>query len=139
MDGRLEEVTDLKGLPARERAGHKGDYGRTLLVGGSRGMIGAVGLAANAALRGGAGLVTFAAPEIVQRFIAVICPCATSIPLACDELGELTRQSIRQLANAATVCDVLAVGPGMGVSAGAMDLIRVVLEQEKPTVLDADG
>jgi len=139
MDSRLEEVTNLKGPPARRRTGHKGDYGRVLVVGGSRGMIGAVGLAANAALRGGAGLVTFAAPETVQRFIAVTCPCATSIPLACDESGELSRQSLRQLANAATVCDVLAVGPGMGVSAGAIDLVRVVLEQEKPTVLDADG
>jgi len=139
MDSNLKEVTGLKALPARERTGHKGNYGRVLVVGGSRGMIGAVGLAANAALRGGAGLVTFAAPEIAQPYIAVTCPCATSIALACDGLGRLARESIRQLANAASVCDVLAIGPGMGVSPGAIDLVRIALEQDKPVVLDADG
>ena len=121
------------------REGHKGDYGRVLVVGGSRGMIGAVALAADAALRGGAGLVTFAAPETIQQAIAVLCPCATSIPLACDKAGDLAPESVRQMMRAAERCDVLAVGPGMAIGAGQLNLIRATLEQEKPVVLDADG
>ncbi len=63
MPGKVERITEVPKLPPRRREGHKGEYGRVLVVGGSRGMVGAVALTANAALRGGAGLVTFAAPE----------------------------------------------------------------------------
>jgi len=139
MAGRIERNEELPRLPRRRREGHKGDYGRVLIVGGSREMVGAVSLAANAALRAGAGLVTFAAPETIQQAVAVLCPCATSVALACDRSGRLARASVRQLAEAARGCDVIAVGPGMGRSPGAADLVRVVLEQENPVVLDADG
>jgi len=134
-----EPVTTVAKLPRRARDGHKGDYGRVLVVGGSRGMAGAVALAANAALRGGAGLVTFAAPQTVQLTIAGLCPCATSVPLACDDGGELTPAATRQLLRAARPADVLAVGPGMGAGNAQQGLLRVVLDQDKPVVLDADG
>lgn len=139
MPGRLQRVTEVPKLPPRHREGHKGDYGRVLVIGGSRGMIGAVALAANAALRGGAGLVTFAAPRTVQQSIAVLCLCATSVPLACDDEGELSPQSIRQVSEAAKRCDVVAMGPGMAVGAEQLNLIRAVLEMDRPLVLDADG
>ena len=126
-------------LPKRPRDAHKGDFGRVLIVGGSRGMVGAVALAANAALRGGAGLVTFAAPETVQLTIAVLCPCATSVPLACQADGELAVKSVRQMLDAAGRCDVLAFGPGMAVGGGQKGLLRAALEQSRPLVLDADG
>jgi NAD(P)H-hydrate epimerase len=132
-------VTKLTGLAPRRRDGHKGDYGRVLVAGGSRGMIGAVALAANAALRGGAGLVTFAAPGEVQLTIAALCPCATSVPLACDSAGLLAPESVRELMAAAGGCDVLAVGPGMGQGSGQLNLVLAALEQGKPLVLDADG
>jgi len=102
-------------------------------------MMGAVALAANAALRGGAGLVTFAAPETVQLTIAGLSPCATSIALACDEDGRLAGESVRRVISAAGAADVLAAGPGMGVGPTPQGLIRAVLEQQKPVVLDADG
>ena len=126
-------------LRPRRRDAHKGDFGRVLIVGGSRGMIGAPALAANAALRGGAGLVTVAAPETIQLAVATLCPCATSVPLACDAAGELSGESIRQVLAAAGKSDVLAVGPGLAVGAGQRNLVRAVMEQEKPVVLDADG
>jgi len=113
MSESIERVETLPELPPRTPDGHKGDYGRVLVVGGSRGMPGAVALAANAALRGGAGLVTFAAPEPVQLTVAQLCPCATSLPLACTREGELAAQSVRQLRKAAGTVDVLAVGPGL--------------------------
>ena len=135
----MERVKDIRRLEPRKRDGHKGDYGRVLIVGGSRGMVGAVGLAAGAAFRGGAGLVTFAAPETVQLTIAGLCPCATSLPLTCDEQGHLAAGSVRQVLKAVDTADVLAVGPGMAVGTVQQDIVRAALEQDKPLVLDADG
>ena len=83
----IQRVTELHRLAPRDREAHKGTFGRVLVVGGSRGMIGAPAMAANAAFRGGAGLVTFASPRTVQLTIAALCPCATSVPLACDGDG----------------------------------------------------
>lgn len=135
----IERIDTVVKLPARKRDAHKGEFGRVLVVGGSRGMVGAPALAANAALRGGAGLVTFAAPRTIQLAVAAICPCATSIPLACDDADELTGEAVRQVAAAAAQCDVLAVGPGMAVGRRQQDLVQAALEQEKPLVLDADA
>ncbi len=134
-----KRINDLPKLPARGRDAHKGDFGRVLIAGGSRGMIGAVALAANAALRGGAGLVTFAAPRTVQQVIASMCPCATSTPLYCDEAGNLTAQSVGQFLRSAQDKNVLAIGPGMGVGIIQQSIVQAALEQEKPLVLDADG
>ncbi len=135
----MDEVADIPKLPARRRDAHKGDFGRVLVVGGSRGMVGAPALAANAALRGGAGLVVVAAPETVQLTVAALCPCATSVPLPCDSDGLPVPQAARRMRSVAEGCDVLAVGPGMGVGRGAEGLVRAALEQDRPVVLDADG
>jgi len=129
----------ISGLSDRDREAHKGDFGRVLVVGGSRGMIGAPALAANAALRGGAGLVTMAVPEPIQLWAATLCPCATSIPLRVRPDGTLGPSAVQQVLDPAERSTVLAVGPGMGVSAGAAGVVRAVLERDTPVVLDADG
>ena len=139
MPGKVERITEVPKLPPRRREGHKGEYGRVLVVGGSRGMVGAVALTANAALRGGAGLVTFAAPETVQLTIAALCPCATSLPLSCDESGLLGPESVREMLDVAKQCDVLAVGPGFAVGVGQQNLVLAALQQQRCVVLDADG
>jgi len=110
-----------------------------LVVGGSRTMVGAPALACNAALRSGAGLAAFAAPQTVQLTIASICPCATSVPLSCGESGELTSDAIRQTLKAAEKVGVVAAGPGLAVGPVQQNIIRAILEQSKPLVLDADG
>ena len=125
------ESDSIMSLPAREADAHKGDFGRVLIVGGSRGMIGAPALAAMAALRGGAGLVTMAVPEAIQLAVAALCPCATSIPL--------TESANEQVAEAAATSDVLAVGPGMGVGGVQKAMVAAALGQTAPVVLDADG
>jgi len=139
MTVRAQRVTALAKLPPRRREAHKGQFGRVLVVGGSRGMVGAVALAANGALRGGAGLVTFAAPADVQQTVAALCPCATSVSLDCGRDGQPGGGSVRQMASAAGECDVLAVGPGMGTGPGQQALVQAAIQQEKPLVLDADG
>ena len=135
----IERITQIPGLPPRDQSAHKGDFGRVLVVGGSRGMIGAPALSGNAAFRGGAGLVTLAVPQTVQLAVASLCCCATSIPLKCGDDGGLDAQAVSQIARAAESCDVLAVGPGMGVGTVQENIIRAVLAQERPVVLDADG
>ncbi|MCY2931206.1 MAG: NAD(P)H-hydrate dehydratase [Planctomycetota bacterium] len=132
-------IEDVPALARRSREGHKGDYGRVLIVGGSGGMIGAPALAANAALRGGAGLVQMALPETVQLTVASLAPCATSLPLACKSDGALAHRSVAQFIEAAGAADVLAVGPGMGVGPAQQDLVRAALGAGKGLVLDADG
>lgn len=134
-----EKVTKVPRLPARDREGHKGSYGKVLVVGGSRGMAGAVGLASNSALRGGAGLVMFAAPEKVQLTIAAIAPCATSTPLPCDEIGNVSAEAGKPMRQTLDKCDILAIGPGFDKGTPQEQLIRIALEQDKPAVIDADG
>jgi NAD(P)H-hydrate repair Nnr-like enzyme with NAD(P)H-hydrate dehydratase domain len=135
----LQRVRTVPRLARRGRQGHKGNYGHVLIVGGSRGMSGAVAMASQSALRGGAGLVTFAAPSAVQLVIAGLCPCATSVALSCDAEGSPDAGAVRQVLRAAGGCDVLAAGPGMGVGAGQRNIVRAMLEQERPLVIDADG
>ncbi len=135
----LKRIKSPPQLPARKPDAHKGDFGRVLVVGGSVGMVGAPTLSANAALRGGAGLVTMAVPQAIQQTAAGLCPCATSVPLACGRGGALTGAAVQQVLAAAEACDVLAVGPGMGVGGPQRDIVAAVLGQAKPIVLDADG
>ena len=134
-----ERVTSVPVLPARAADSHKGTFGRALIVGGSRRMSGAVSLSANAALRGGAGLVEFAAPETVQLTIAALCPCATSMPLACGADGQLAREAVAQVRSRAELATAVAVGPGFDIGQTQRDIVQAVLEQDKPAVIDADG
>ncbi len=136
---RINDIATFGKLPSRDADSHKGDFGRVLVVGGSRRMIGAPGLAGNGALRGGAGLVTIAAPAPVQLAVAMLCECATSIPLACDTRGQLTAAAARQLKTITDTSDIIAIGPGMGTGAGQENLLRAMLDQELPLVIDADG
>src|SRR5262245_664069 len=71
MNQRLDVTNDpLPKLAPRDPNGHKGDYGRALLIGGSRGMSGAITLAGLATLRSGAGLVSLAVPRTIQDVVA---------------------------------------------------------------------
>jgi NAD(P)H-hydrate epimerase len=102
-------------------------------------MIGAPALAANAALRGGAGLVVMAVPENIQQSCAILSPCATSIPLQTSTAGELAPEALAELGRAAREADVICAGPGMSTGPDREQAVRLLLEQETPVVLDADG
>lgn len=118
-------------LPRRKRDSHKGDYGRVLIVAGSQGYTGAPVFAAQGALRSGAGLVFLGVPQEVYPIVAARCSSEMPFPLPQDPERVVER---------ANQCDVVLVGPGMGRSAWAQQLIlRLVQEVERPLVLDADG
>src|SRR5215216_2280708 len=74
-DDVIENLTHLPALPTRRADSHKGDFGRVLVVAGSRGMSGAAVLCASAALRAGAGLVRLAVPEGILPLVAPANPC----------------------------------------------------------------
>jgi NAD(P)H-hydrate epimerase len=138
MSNDIRDVSDVPHLPKRPRDGHKGTFGRVLIVGGSRGMIGAPALAATAALRSGAGLVTMALPECVQKQSATLQPCATSVPCPCS--GDAWDASaVDVVTTAADRNDVLAIGPGFDVGSGQQAILREALQREQPMVVDADG
>ena len=81
------DPNELPRLAPRTAESHKGDFGRALLIGGSRGMSGAIALAGMAALRAGAGLVTLGVPDVCLETVAAFEPCLMTVPLPCDSLG----------------------------------------------------
>jgi len=130
----------LPRLPPRRAESHKGDFGRVLVIAGSRGMAGAAGLCGMAALRGGAGLVQVACPAEVAPIVAGFSPCYTTAYLPQDEQGKLAAAAADHLIRLAEAWDVLAVGPGLGQGPQLDHVIRRLLQETaKPMVLDADG
>jgi len=126
-------------VPRRDDAAHKGDFGRVLVVGGSRGMAGSIAMTATSALRTGAGLVTAAIPDRCLETVAVFNPCVMTRPLADAPGGQFAAQAGEQLAAISSQPDAIAVGPGMGTDVGARAVLEWVLTQQVPRVIDADG
>lgn len=126
-------------LPRREWDSHKGDYGRVLLVGGSRGMAGAISLSAISALQSGAGLVTLAVPDRCLETAASFNPCVMTRPLADSGTGRFSPEAAEQLAELADGFDAFGFGPGMGTESGSAAIVRWFLQWERPRAIDADG
>ncbi|HEX6202333.1 MAG TPA: NAD(P)H-hydrate dehydratase [Thermoanaerobaculia bacterium] len=127
-------------LPEREPASHKGDYGHLLVVAGSLGKGGAAVMAARAAVRAGAGLVTAAVPEAVLPIVQGGCVEAMGVPLPAGEDGSIGADAAPAILAAARGKDAVALGPGLGQGEAAAAAIRqAVLALELPLVLDADG
>ena len=138
-------MTELSTIPLprlkpRPREGHKGDFGRVLLIGGSRGMAGAMGLAGMAALRGGAGLVTLAVPEQCLETIAGFEPSYMTVPLASDANGRISGSARDEIVKLLARADVVGCGPGLGRTDPLAELVCWLYESvQQPMVFDADG
>ena len=116
-------------LKPRRKNSHKTSFGHVLVIGGNDGMIGAVRMAAEAALRAGAGMVSVATrPEYVSAVVShrpeIMC------------YGILSHHQLAPLLNKKTC---VAVGPGLGQDAWATEIFSRVLESELPMVIDADA
>lgn len=130
----------LPRLPVRLAESHKGDYGRVLLIGGARGMSGAIALAGMAALRSGAGLVRLAVPEVCLDLVASFDPSYMTAPLPADSGGGFSPQARQPLEELAQAADCIAIGPGLGRSPGASALVAFLYrDARQPLVLDADA
>ncbi|HEV3341283.1 MAG TPA: NAD(P)H-hydrate dehydratase [Pirellulales bacterium] len=130
----------LPKLPPRKPDAHKGDFGTALLVGGARGMAGAISLSGMAALRGGAGLVRLAVPLSSQDVVARFEPSYMTVGLPCDDAGRISlsaREAIAELAERSTA---VGCGPGLGRSAELDELVLWLYTRLKqPAVFDADA
>jgi hydroxyethylthiazole kinase-like uncharacterized protein yjeF len=127
-------------LPEREPDSHKGDYGHALIVGGSPGRAGAVILAARAAVRSGAGLVTAAVPEPILQTVDLGSIESMTLGLPAAASGQIAERAADVVLEAAEGKAVLAMGPGMGQDpATAAAIRRIALECPLPVVLDADA
>ena len=132
-----EQVRSI--LPDRDPWGHKGSFGRILLLCGSRGYTGAAYLAAMGALRSGAGLVFLGVPESIYAIEAVKLSEPVVFPLP-EENGMLSIHAIPQILERLPRMDAVLIGPGLGQSADTFQVVKTVLEQAAcPVVLDADG
>jgi len=116
-------------LPARQASAHKGEFGHVLVIGGDTGMTGAVQMSAEAAARSGAGLVTVATRKAHAVQITALRP-----ELMCHGVEQATE--LDPLLAKATV---VAIGPGLGQSGWAQQLLLRVLESDLPLVVDADA
>lgn len=139
MIRRLNHELVLSLLPDRNPWGHKGNFGKLLLLCGSRGYTGAAFFAAMGALRSGAGLVFLGVPESIYGIEAVKLNEPVIFPLP-DAGGRLSADAVPEILSRLPQMDAVLVGPGLGQSEGTLAVVRAVLENAQcPVVVDADG
>ncbi len=132
-----EQVLSL--LPERDPEGHKGTYGKLLLLCGSRGYTGAAYFAAMGALRCGAGLTFLGVPESIYAIEACKLNEPIVFPLP-EKEGKLSEEAIPEILSRLPQMDAVLMGCGLGQSAGTLSVVKAVLENAQcPVVLDADG
>jgi hydroxyethylthiazole kinase-like uncharacterized protein yjeF len=125
-------------IAARAQDSHKGDYGRVLVVSGSRGKTGAAYLAAMSALRSGAGLVTVAAPASCVAAIASLGAEFMTEPLDETPEGTIAFEALDRVLDLGA--DIIAVGPGLGRAPSTAAFVQGLVERAGvPLILDADA
>ena len=137
MELNQESVHSL--LPDRDPWGHKGSFGKILLLCGSRGYTGAAYLAAMGALRSGAGLVFLGVPESIYAIEATKLNEPVVFPLP-DTNGMYALQAIPDILERLPQMDAVLIGCGIGQSGNTLSVVKAVLEHAKcPVIVDADG
>jgi NAD(P)H-hydrate epimerase len=130
----------LPRLPKRKPDTNKGDYGKVLVVAGSTGMVGAAVLCSEGAYRSGAGLVYIAVPASLVPIVSARQTCAVVRALPDTGGGLLAVAARERIAELAEGCDVVAMGPGLGLDPQTVEVVReTVTSVNKPLVLDADA
>ncbi len=129
-------------LPERPARGHKGTFGKVLVIAGSLDYAGAALLVCRAAGRAGAGLVTLAVPESLQPLFAAKVVEATTMALPEDDVEEIDPEpAIARILDHEH--DAIVVGPGLRPGLATAELVRMLLaatdEQSPPLVLDAEA
>ena len=119
-------------MPERPIDGHKGLFGRVLVVGGNDGMIGAPAFAGAAALRSGAGLVQLAVPRSILAATLSITP-------ECIGIGLGKASAKDDLLKAAELADAVVIGPGLGRTPEAEARLVRLVRLDKPMLIDADA
>jgi NAD(P)H-hydrate epimerase len=127
-------------LPIRRPASHKGTYGHAGIIAGSVGKTGAAAMAAKAALRVGAGLVTVAIPSSVNDILEAKLLEAMTVPMPETKARTLAKSASDRLQSFARERTALAMGPGLTTHHETVELIQELIKRvDKPCVLDADA
>lgn len=135
-----DKLTPPVQLVVRACDAHKGDFGRVLLVGGSRGMAGSIAMSAVAALKTGSGLVTAAVPDRCLETVAAIHPAIMTVPIADDSHGRFSLDAAGDVATMVGKYAAIGCGPGMTTGPGSLRLVERLLHQTgTPRVFDADA
>jgi NAD(P)H-hydrate epimerase len=130
----------LDGLPCRGATSTKFSSGHVLVVGGSRGLMGAPRMAAQASMRAGAGYVTACVPASLQEILASGGPPEMMTRALPDDDGDLQVDGLASVLEAGERSGALALGPGLGRGDGAVAFARALARETKVAlVLDADG
>lgn len=140
-DVEMIHYSDLTSLfPRRWRASHKGDYGRALLIGGAVGYTGAIAMAARAAIRSGAGLVTVVTPKSIAPIVASAClECMVHGEMETAD-GALNPDFLKAWQKRLDDFDAVLVGPGLSRNESVSELVRTIIRYcTVPLVLDADA
>ena len=136
----LEAADAARAFPPRESGAHKGTFGHVLVIAGSVGKTGAAVLAATAALRTGAGLVTVATPAPALPMVAAARAEAMTEPLPVDASGVLDAGAVTRALALAKERDAVVLGPGLGQEAGTRAFVRELVRRcPGPLLVDADG
>lgn len=121
----------IKLFKPRNPDAEKRDFGSVLIIGGSYGMIGSISMAANAALRSGAGLVTILAPSCGYEILQTLVPEAMIL----ENNDEKYLSNLPDITNFTTI----AVGPGLGKNNATVSFIDLLLQLNRPLIIDADA
>lgn len=124
------EKEDYKKIPLKRKVyGHKGDFGRALVIAGSEGFTGAAYICTEAAVRTGAGLVTLACTKEIKKILQSRLTEAMTVSTEDEKTIELIKKA-----------DVIAFGPGFGTGEKELKYLeKVINESTCPIVIDADG
>jgi NAD(P)H-hydrate epimerase len=127
-------------LKRRSPCAHKGDSGHCLIVAGSTGKTGSAAMAANSAVRAGAGLVTVAVPASLNAILEMKTTEAMTIPIPDNDCGFFGKEAFTAILSATKGKDAIALGPGISLNPGIAMLVRdLVANVAQPLVIDADG
>ncbi len=139
LDAGLIDAAVIGLAPRRGARSTKFTSGEVLVVGGSRGLTGAVCMAAGAAIRAGAGYATAAVPASLEPIVEAKLTEAMSV--GCAEVdGALAPEAAEAVLGAAERAAAVVLGPGLGRTDGAFALARDVSARfEAPLLVDADG
>lgn len=136
-------VTDksffTKNMPKRQKNSHKGDYGKLLVIAGSKGMTGAAYLSSQSAMLSGSGLVTLATPDVVNDILEIKTTEVMTMPLnSCG--GHISSLAIEDIKDKLGKVDAVLIGPGLGVSNDVKEILKMLLKNSHiPLIIDADA
>lgn len=127
-------------LPKRIEDSHKASYGRIGVIAGSTGMTGAAYLVCQSALRTGGGLVYSIVPRSLELIMSIKLTEAIVKVIEDKDRGYFIEESINEILEETHKMDSIALGPGIGVDRGRVNLVREIIRNtEVPLVIDADG